>query len=109
MVDKIDAPTAVNAEMQFNVLPKYLVGRLKKDDTTPSVKNVECVSASGTVVTITNFKDGKSGQHLYILGDGTSTVEHGTRIKTKDLTDRLLDVDIVYHFVNINGFWYEVA
>lgn len=104
---RIDEDTLVSGELLFATIPNFPVGRLRKAEPTPSIKNMVNVIAGGEAVTITNFKHGKNGQSLYILGDGVTTLEHGDFIKMKSSTDLLLDVDTVYFFKHFNGIWYE--
>ena len=77
---------------------------------TPSVKNINVFKCQNTApVTITNFVDGQPAQQIWILGDGLATVQHGTRIITSSLADKLLEDEILYIFVYIDGIWHELS
>lgn len=92
------------------VLDKAFIRRLKKSDTTPSVLNTEaCVCQNTGAVTVTDFSEGATGQHLYMRGDGFTTVANNANIKTNTGANKLLVVDKFYHFVNFSGVWVEQA
>lgn len=92
------------------VLEKRFVGKLKIADTTPDVPNVEHWDAQNVgAVTVTNFLRGQDGQHLYIRGDGQTTLQHGTSIFTNTGANKLLANNLIYHLVRRAGKWYEVA
>ena len=98
-----------SAPITFQVLPKTLVGNIKIGDTTPSVLNLQHWVAKNTgAVTITDFKDGGNQQHLYILGDGQTTLQHGTNIFLSAGANLLLAVNRVYQLVMISGKWYQL-
>lgn len=92
----------------FRILPIKFVDTFK-DTATPDVSNVERFIASGVVVTITNFLGGSDGQAISILGDGTTTVQNNTNIKTKNGFDSLLGLDIIYRFTYFESRkrWYQ--
>ena len=91
----------------FLILPKEFVGTLTT--TTPSVKNAHVWKAGGIVLTISNFRDGAPGQTIRVLGDGTTTIQHGTRIKTNTGANVLLTLAKVYVFTLIDNVWYQDA
>lgn len=82
------------------VLEKKMVANVTKSETTPSVKNVEYWRARNTgAVTVTNFIDGQEGQHLYLVGDGQTTLQHGSDIETQSGSNLLLALNKAYHFI----------
>ena len=76
--------------------------------TTPNVANLEYFLSHLSSVTVTNFKNGQEGQHLYILGNGNTTVTHGTNIFTSTSANKLLLANRMYHFIFHSAKWYEV-
>lgn len=113
MAENKSAPTRVTEERiieapQTNlVLPKKFVRRTSKD-TSPEVLNTEELICGNTAaLTITDFEQGAEGQHLYVLGDGFTTLTHGAKIKTNTAADKLLAADKFYHFVRFNNIWIE--
>lgn len=98
------------APVTFLALPKRFVGRVPATALTHSVRNVEHLITQNTgAITVTNFTDGQEGQDLYILGDGFTTLQHGTKIFLSGAADLLLDADKVYHLKRLNNKWYEVT
>lgn len=92
------------------VLEKRFVGKIKKLSTTPDVQNIEHWDAQNAgPVNITNFMNGQDGQHLYLLGDGQTTLVHGTKIFNNTGANKLLAANKVYHYVKRSGSWYEVV
>lgn len=91
------------------VLPIKLVGKILKTETTPSVKNVEHWIAQNTgAVTVTDFKEGQEGQDLFILGDGQTTLTHGTNIFLIGAANLLLLTNTVVHLKRLNNKWYQI-
>lgn len=78
------------------------------DDTTPSVLNINflILSAYDSATTITDFDDGLSGQDLYLLGDTDVTIANNANIVTNTGANKTL-AQLIYHFKNYNGVWYE--
>lgn len=95
------------------VLEQRHVGKFLKADTTPDVHDVEHWKCQNVVpVTITNFEHGQEGQHLYIKGDGQTTLKHGVSIFMSGGADLLLAALTVYHFVGYKSTplkWYQVV
>lgn len=90
------------------VLDKVLIGKLTKGDTTPDVKNVENWKAQNIApLLVTNFTNGQPGQHLYIEGDGLTSLQHGTKILLGG-ANLLLLPNIVYHLLYRDGKWLQV-
>lgn len=79
------------------------------DITTPDVTNRLLVKGSGVVVSVTNFLGGRDSQALRIIGDGTTTIVHGTYIKTNTAANKLLALNKVYTFSYFaaDNIWYE--
>lgn len=90
-------------------LPKVFVNKWPAASPTPSVANLNSHQAGGSVVTVTNFANGQEGQHISVLGDGATTVQHGTNIFTNSGADKLLAANMVYRFTLFNKIWYEDA
>jgi len=91
------------------VLPIKMVGKILKTSTTPSVKNVEHWIAQNTsAVTVTDFIEGQEGQDLFILGDGQTTLDHGTKIFLTGAADLLLAANTVVHLKRLNNKWYQI-
>lgn len=108
--NRIEEEQIFEQPVTFNALPKVYVGKLKKGSTTPSVKDVQQWMAVNTVpVTITNFVNGQDGQELLLLGDGQTTLTHGTNIMLAGGVNLLLAVNKVYHLVRFNNKWIQVT
>ena len=90
----------------FTILPAKVLDTLKAE-VTPSVKDCEFYTASGSVVTVTNFIGGAAGQRLHIRGDGTTTISHNTNIKTNTGANKLLLANKVYRFTYFEPTWIE--
>lgn len=118
MSDKLSPagpPLRVLGEVQLDapiipgVLEKRFTGNVIKSSLTPSVKNVENWIAKNTgAVTVTNFLDGQEGQRLYILGDGFTTLQHGTKIFMQGGANLLLASSKAYMFVRLSSAWYQI-
>ena len=92
----------------------YLPAHLKAlvdGDATPDVSETSLVSftAYTTATNITDFDGGVDGQHIWCAGDANVTIVHGTNIFTSTGADKTLDGNKLYHFIHINGYWYEDA
>lgn len=97
------------------VLDDTDTGHLTKGSVTPSILNNEHWKAVNTApITITNFAHGQDTQHLYILGDGFTTVQNNAKIVTKSGSDTLLAAGVMYQFVCMFGasptqlIWYQL-
>lgn len=90
------------------VLPKGMVGKLSSS-TTPDVRNVEHWKGTNTgAVSVTNFLNGQPAQHLYIEGDGFTTLVHNTTIRLTGGVNLLLLTDKIYHLIYRDGRWIQV-
>ncbi len=91
------------------LLPTNFVGTIIAGATTPSIKNVEKWKLVNVApVTITNFLDGQDGQDLVLLGDGFTTIENNTFIKTNTGADKLLNDGYIYRLTRFDSIWYEM-
>lgn len=107
--ERIPHEQIIEAPQTKTTLDKLFVSSIRAGDTTPSVLNVTLFRANNSApLTITNFDDGQEGQTIKILGDGQTTIQHGTRIFTKTVADELLATNLVYHFTKFGANWYEV-
>lgn len=111
--ERVVGEVIIEAPQSETVLGKRFVKNLKKSDTTPDVSNTEVCRAKNTgAVTVTNFTGGADGQRLWILGDGFTTLQHGTNIFTFAAANLLLLANKVYALVgylNVAGkvIWYQ--
>lgn len=103
---RIEEEFSVEAIRTDNVEPREFIGTLE-NSTTPSVKKLRKWIASGAVVIIDDFLDGYNGKELFIIGDGTSTVAHGAKIKTNTGANHALAADRLYIFLRHDGVWIE--
>lgn len=107
--EQIQHEQLIETPTRYLVLPTKAVGKILKTLTTPSVKNVEHWIAQNTgAITITNFTEGQEGQDLFILGDGFTTLDHGTNIFLTGAAPLLLPVNTVTHLKRINSKWYQI-
>lgn len=78
--------------------------------TTVNVLNITRLVFENTVATtVTNFIGGQEGQELKILGDGYTTLQHGTNIFTNTAANKLLATNKVYTFTKFSSGWVENA
>lgn len=101
--------SVVTGQTTFQTLPNAFVNVLTPGIAAPSVLNATIHKAGGSVVTITNFKNGQKGQHISVLGDGVTTIQNGTSIKTNTGANKLLATGVVYRFTLFDNTWYEDA
>lgn len=88
-----------DGRVTFSILPEQLQSTLTPGSTTPSVLNsTSWVANNSAPVTVTNFRDGQPGQVVRILGDGQTTIQHGTNIFTNTGANKLLATNKVYTF-----------
>lgn len=96
-VNLVRGETQIEDMQARHVLEKQFVQPLK--GTLPDVLNRKTFELGNTeATTITDFKNGAPGQRIYLLGDGFSTIEHGTLIFTSTGANKLLEEDKVYTF-----------
>jgi hypothetical protein len=88
--------------------PVSFVGKFTSGAVTPSVLNVDRWQFINTnPLTVTNFLQGQEGQHIKVLGDGFTTIQNNTNIKTNTGADVLLASTTVYSFTRFNNVWYQ--
>lgn len=103
-------PVKFLSTVSFSELPETPVLNAPIGTTTISVLNTEKVKLQNTgAVTLTDFTNGQEGQTLHILGDGNTTITHGTKIKTNTAANKLLATNAVYTFTRIGSTWIEDA
>ena len=101
-------PVKFLSTVSFSELPESPVLSAPKTVTTISVLNIENVKLQNTgAVTLTDFTNGQEGQTIFVLGDGQTTVTHGTKIKTNTAANKLLASNAVYIFTRVSSVWYE--
>lgn len=108
-VNRVLTEQVFEAPVTHLVPQTKFVGKLTASDATPSVENMDVLQCGGATVTVTNFDRGQDGQVIRLLGDGFTTIQHGTKIKTNTAADKLLAANKVYVFTRINTVWYEDA
>lgn len=107
--EQIQHEQIIETPTRYLVLPTKSVGKILKTQTTPSVKNIEHWVAQNTgAVAITDFVEGQEGQDLFILGDGQTTLTHGTKIFLTGAANLLLAADTVVHLKRLNNKWYQI-
>ena len=113
MPNIIEEETIFNSPVTFNVSNKVVVDTLVGGF--PSVANKSLLLSHAAAAIITDFQDGSIGQTLSILGNGNTTITHGTNIFTNTGANKVLAADVVYRFTFIqtdpsdptSGKWYE--
>jgi hypothetical protein len=106
----VDEQTVFNTPIVFGVLPRKNIDRIPEGLATPKVANIEVLTAENIApTTVTAFQKGSDGQSISIRGDGFTTIEHNTVVKTNTGSDKLLNPDLIYRFTYLNGVWYEDA
>jgi len=90
----------------FQQLPERPIRDVDDGATTVNVLNIERVRFANTnPTTVTDFLDGQEGQEIVLLGDGQTTIDHGTQIKNSTGADRLLSADRIYYYVRFDNVW----
>lgn len=78
--------------------------------TTVNVLNItRVVFDNTTATTVTDFTGEQLGQEIKLLGDGYTTLQHGTNIFTNTAANKLLAVNKVYTFTKFSSGWIENA
>lgn len=104
-IEFINVPIVVNAPVTFNVLPNVFSDTLVS--TTPTVLNLTLFKSHTGATTVTDFLGGAVGQTISILGNGNTTITHGTNIFTNTGANKVLAANIMYRFTFFEGKWYE--
>jgi hypothetical protein len=103
-------PVRFLSTVSFTELPETPVLSAPLATTTISVLNTERVKLQNTgAVTLTDFLYGAEGQQISVLGDGFTTVTHGSLIKTNTAANKLLAANTVYSFTRFNSVWVETT
>lgn len=105
--ERIKRERIIEAPTTRAVLDRKLFDTLTT--TTPDILNREYWLSHATATTVTNFVNGQDGQHLYILGNGNTTLTHGTNIFLSGGVTRLLVANKICHLVCYDNIWYEVG
>lgn len=115
MPDEKQLPHRVTEEVSKEASGRDLVlnfdhvYKFRPGDTTPTVKNLTRFRTRGESITITDFDDGQQAQVIYILGDGTTTIDHNANINRNSGAAGVLDNNLVYVFMYVDGIWHELA
>lgn len=76
--------------------------------TIPDATNVTFLVFQNTgAVSVTNILGGLNGRQLRVKGDGNTTIDNNSNIKTSTGANKLLSVNGVYSFTYYQGVWYE--
>lgn len=94
----------------FSELPTQPPSTIPVTETIPSALNrTRLISVNSAAISVTNFTHGQEGQEIKVLGDGQTTLVHGTYIKTNTGANKLLGVNKVYTLTLFNDIWVENA
>lgn len=103
-------PVKFLSTVSFTELPESPVLNAQTGSTTLSVLNTERIKLQNTgAVSVTDFLYGQEGQQISLLGDGFTTIVHGTKIKTNTGANKLLSANQVYILTRIGSVWIEAA
>lgn len=91
-------------------VPDKIFPILHKDKTTVDVHQSDRIFFQNTgPLTVINFVGGQPGQVLHILGDGNTTLQNNSNIKTATAADELLVNGTYYAFLlDNNNTWHEL-
>lgn len=107
---QITDPVMFLGTVYFQELPENPISPAQPGDTGPSVLNrVRLAFNNSGAISVTNLRYGQEGQEVKILGDGFTTLIHGTYIKTNTGANKLLAANKVYTFTLFNKLWIENA
>lgn len=106
-IRRIKYERVIEASTTRLVLDRILYDTLVS--TTPDVLNRQYFLSHASATTVTNFLNGQDGQHLYILGNGNTTLTHGTNIFTTTGANKVLAANLMYHLVCHDSKWYEIG
>lgn len=99
---------SIRESIQFGILPK-IEWSVSRGSTTPSVENQPVLQFTNSVATlVTNFLDGSEGQVIHILGDGFTSIQNGTNIKTSSGLTELLGLNKCYSYIYKYNSWYSL-
>lgn len=108
MTSKAESDLEVQGLARFKQVPLTGVVKFNNADATPDVRGCELGVCNSAAVTITNFKNGFSGQRLYIIGHANTIIKNNSNITTSTGSDKTLSAKL-YCFLHYNGKWYELA
>lgn len=77
---------------------RYYRGEPPEEPDVDNVVYIQFVETLGFNTTFINFKNGRPGQRLFILGDGNTSVANNPRIQTNTNSTKLLLAGRVYRF-----------
>jgi hypothetical protein len=101
-------PVEFQEAVSFLQLPETPISPAIGD--APSVLNVTKIELRNSSPTlVTNFRNGQEGQTIFLIGDGNSTLEHGTNIFTNSSGNKLLLAGSIYIFTLVEAKWREAA
>ena len=103
-------PVDFLATVRLNQLIESPVEAVDTGVTIVNVLNITRIYFSNTTATtVTNFAGSQEGQELKVLGDGYTTLQHGTNIFTNTGANKLLAANKVYTFTKFPSGWVENA
>jgi len=65
-------------------------------------------TANSSSTTITDFSNGVDGQKIVVLGDANTTIQNGSKIKTRSSSNISGAANVTNTFIRISGVWYQV-
>lgn len=105
---RIADPVEFQGPVKFEELSETPLEFTKLGDTSPTVLNLERIKFQNTSgVTVTNFDNGQEGQYIIVVGDGQTTLQHGTNIFNTSGANITLTNNRVYAYVRVQGVWRE--
>lgn len=104
----ITDPVEFQSGVKFLQNPSTIIGKLNPGAVSGSVLNTNRLKLSSiSAVTLTDFSSGGEGQALVVLGDGFTTILHGTKIFTNTGVNKLMNANRIYVFYSFFNIWYE--
>lgn len=95
------------SNVSFSELYNTPIGGTTPSSTINTLNTSRIALSASTPITVTTLQNGAEGQLIVFLGDGNTTIENNTTIKTNTGADKLLLVNRVYVFYFFSGVWYE--
>lgn len=111
-IDSLEIPFPIRflSTVNFSELPETPVLYATVVPSTLSVLNVTRVKLGATSPgSLTDFTNGADGQTIYVVGDGNTTITHGTKIVTNTGANKLLANNSLYIFIRVGTVWIELA
>lgn len=104
----ITDPIEFQGGVKFLQVPSTPIGKSNPSATSISALNTTRLKLYSTVATtLTDFPGGSEGQPLVVLGDGFTTITHGTKIFTNTGGNKLMVANRIYVFYSFFNLWYE--